>query len=64
MFPIRLNQRGIQEALKATYLFPTLFQITAKKAPLYLDSVVLVFFYLINIDEMLKYLLTQREKGG
>lgn len=23
-----------------------------------------VIFYLINIDEMLKYLLTQREKGG
>lgn len=38
--------------------------MTAKKAPLHFDSIVLVIFYLINIDEILKYLLTQREKGG
>lgn len=63
-FPTRLNQRGIQEALKASYLLPTLFQITAKKAPLHYDSVVVAGFYLINIDEMLKYLLTQRDKSG
>lgn len=63
-FPTRLNQRRIQGALKASYLFPTLFQIIAKKAPLYFDFVVMVVFYLINIDEMLKCLLTQREMGG
>lgn len=62
-FPTWLNQRGIQGALKASF-FPTLFQITAKKAPLHFDFVVLVVFYLINIDEMLKCLLTQREMGG